>query len=274
MSGLHRWARCVPRLSGGRAGSPPVVSESHRCFLSDPFRTIDFERVREKAVRVEQGFFERLTEIMAAMAAGDTDALGALHEEYRDPIRGAVRKELARLGVTHLDAAEVDGLAVDVCAELFRRARAWSPEHNTLPWTWAKLRVRAIVVAYVGHFTDPLPEGGPPAAASVAPPAGPADEPVLETLGRLAAVRRDLRLLEEALHKVSRPAQQQILFEFRMQANQGDPSPAVTVARAYALRPEAVRQTCKRLTDKVRRLATTDPYFAPLADLHLLRRAG
>lgn len=59
-----------------------------------------------------------------------------------------------------------------------------------------------------------------------------------------------------------------------MQAHQGDPSPAVTVARAYALRPEAVRQTCKRLTDKVRHLAATDPYFAPLADLHLLRRAS
>jgi hypothetical protein len=116
------------------------------------------------------------------------------------------------------------------------------------------------------EFTDPLPEGGPPAAAAVAPSSGPADEPVLVTFSRLAAVRRDLRLLEEALHKVARPAQQQILFEVRMQANQGDPSPAVTVARAYAPRPEAVRQTCKRLTDKVRRLAATDHYFALLAD--------
>jgi hypothetical protein len=70
------------------------------------------------------------------------------------------------------------------------------------------------------------------------------------------------------------PAQQEILFEVKMQAGQGDPSPAVTVARAKALKPEAVRQTCKRLLDRVNDLAGTDPYFAPLADLHLLRRAS
>jgi hypothetical protein len=223
---------------------------------------------------VEQGWFERLTEIMTAMAEHDTDALGALHEEYGDPIRGAIRKELARLGVTHLDAAEVDGLTVDVCADLFRRAKSWDASHGVLPWTWGRLRVRAIVVAYVGQFTDPLPEGGPADIEAVAPPAGRADEPVLVTLGRLASVRSELGLLEEALRRVSRPSQQEILFEVRMQAGQGDPSPAVTVARAYALRPEAVRQTCKRLVDRVSRLAATDPYFAALGDLHLLRQAS
>jgi hypothetical protein len=236
---------------------------------------MDFETARGKAGTVEQGWFERLTEIMTAMAMGDTDALGALLQEYGDPIRGAVRKELARLGVTHLDAAEVDGLAVDVCADLFRRARSWDPSHQTLPWTWGKLRVRAIVIAYVGQFADPPPEGGP-TDDTVEPTvvAPPADEPVLVTFGRLASVRRELGLLEEALRRVSRPSQQQILFEVRMQAGQGDPSPAVTVARAYALRPEAVRQTCKRLVDRVSHLAASDPHFAPLADLHLLRRAS
>ena len=59
-----------------------------------------------------------------------------------------------------------------------------------------------------------------------------------------------------------------------MQAGQGDPSPAATVARAKALRPESVRQTCKRLVDRVNHLAATDPYLAPLADLHLLRKAS
>ena len=93
---------------------------------------------------------------------------------------------------------------------------------------------------------------------------------MLVTFGRLAAVRSDLRLLEEALSRVSRPSQQEVLFEVRMQAGQGDPSPAVTVARAKALRPEAVRQTCKRLIDRVSHLAASDPYFAPLPDLHLL----
>jgi hypothetical protein len=237
-----------------------------------------FERARAKAVRVKQGWFERLTEIMAAMASGDTVALGALYDEYGDPIRRVVRKELARLGVTHLDAAEIDGLALDVCTDLFRRAKSLDPARGVVPWTWAGFRVRALVGAYVGQFTDPLPEGGPAEAATEAaaahPPAGRDDEHVLVTLGRLAAVRSELRLLEEALGRVSRPAQQEILFEVRLQANQGDPSPAVTIAWARALRPDSVRQTCKRVIDKVSRLAATDPYFAPLADLPLLRRAS
>jgi len=46
------------------------------------------------------------------------------------------------------------------------------------------------------------------------------------------------------------------------------------LARAKALKPEAVRQTCKRLVDRVSNLAATDPYFAPLADLPLLRKAS
>jgi hypothetical protein len=236
-----------------------------------------FESARGKAVRVQQRWFERLTEVMAAMAAGDTVALGTLYEEFGDPIRAAVRKELARLGVTHLDAAEIDGLALDVCSDLFRRARSWDPARGVTPWTWAALRVRGIVGHYVGPFADPLPEGGPADTAEVTavlPPPGHDDESVLVTLGRLAGVRSELRLLEQALGRVSRPGQQEILFEVRMQANQGDPSPAATIARARALRPDAVRQTCKRVVDKVSRLAATDPHFAPLADLLLLRKAS
>ena len=225
---------------------------------------------------MEQGWFERLTTIMTAMAAGDTDALALLYVEYGDPIRGVVRKELGRLGVTHLDGAEIDGLTLDVCSDLFRRAAAWDPAHNTLPWTWARLRVRAIVGRHVGQFTDPLPDGGPAEAEApvAAEPAGNHDENVLVTLDRLAGLRAELRLLHEALDRVSRPAQQELLFEVRMQASQGDPSPAVTVARAYGLRPDAVRQTCKRVVDRVRDLSARDPYFASLADLHLLRKAS
>jgi hypothetical protein len=140
------------------------------------------------------------------------------------------------------------------------------------------VRVRSIVGRYVGQFADPLPEGGPADvgadAAAVDTPVAGDDESVLVTLGRLAGVRRELRLLEEALGRVSRPGQQEILFEVRMQVNEGDPSPAATIARARALRPGCVRQTCKRVIDKVSPLAATGPHFAPLADLALLRKAS
>jgi hypothetical protein len=227
---------------------------------------------------VEQGWFERLTEIMSRMAGGDATALEALYVGFGDPIRRCVRRELERLGVTPIDPAEVDGLTLDVCTNLFQRAGSWDPSHGAAPWTWAKLRIRALVSAHVGQFADPLPDTGlAEADLPVVPPAACADDGddnVLSALGRLAAARSDVRLLHEALERVSRPGQQEILFEVKMQAGQGDPSPAVTVARAYALRPEAVRQTCKRVLDRVSHLAATDPRFAPLADLPLLRRAS
>ena len=227
---------------------------------------------------MKQDWFERLTGVMARMAGGDAAALEELYIGFGNPIRSLIHKELRRLGVRSVDSAEVDGLALDVCTELFRRAASWDPSHGVAPWTWARLRVRAIVGAYVGQFTDPLPEGGPADvdAPVAAPQANADDEDIVDTFERLAALRNDLRLrlLAEALNRVSRPAQQEILFEVRMQAGQGDPSPAATVARAKHLKPEAVRQTCKRLVDRVNDLAATDPYFAPLADLHLLRKAS
>ncbi|HZQ78672.1 MAG TPA: hypothetical protein VFE55_15155 [Acidimicrobiia bacterium] len=237
-----------------------------------------FEREREGRDPVEEGWFERLTEVMARMADGDTAALETLYVGFGNPIRSLIRRELRRLGVTAVDAAEVDGLVLDVCTDLFRRAASWDPAHGVAPWTWARLRVRALVSGYVGQFCDPLPAGGPAEADQpvVAPPAATdaASDDVLATFDRLAAARPDVRLLHEALDRVSRRAQQEILFEVKMQAGQGDPSPAVTVARAKAVRPESVRQTCKRLLDRVSHLVATDPQFASLADCHLLRRAS
>jgi hypothetical protein len=227
---------------------------------------------------VKQDWFERLTGVMARMAAGDTAALEELYNGFGNPIRSLIHTELRRLGVRSVDSADVDGLALDVCTELFRRSASWDPAHGVAPWTWARLRVRAMVGAYVGQFTDPLPAGGLADAEAplAAPDASNDDEAVLAAFERLAALRNDLRLrlLAEALNRVSRPAQQEILFEVKMQAGQGDPAPAATVARAKALKPETVRQTCKRLVDRVNNLAATDPYFAPLADLHLLRKAS
>ena len=224
---------------------------------------------------MEQDWFGRLTEVMRRLASNEVSALETLYLEFGDPIRGAVRKELRRLGVASVDPAEVDGLTLDVCGDLSRRAGSWDAVHGTTPWVWARMRVWAMVSAYVGQFADPLPDAGLlEAQPVVAPPAASGDDDVLVALERLAEKRADVRLLHEALDRVSRPAQQEVLFDFKMQAAQGDPSPAVTVARDRALRPESVRQTCKRVLDKVRRLADDDPYFASLADLPLLRRAS
>src|ERR1041385_2702524 len=122
---------------------------------------------------------------MARMASGDTTALEVLYVDFGNPIRSLIHKELRRLGVRSVDSADVDGLTLDVCTELFRRAASWDPSHGVAPWTWARLRVRAIVCAYVGQFTDPLPEGGPAEADTPVVPA-PAndDENIIATFER------------------------------------------------------------------------------------------
>ena len=126
---------------------------------------------------MEQGWFERLTEVMGRLAAGERLAMELLYDEYGDPIRGQIRREFAGLGVP-CTADEVEGITYDfIVAELSPRAGSWDPSFGATPWHWARLRLRNMVVAWVGQFADPLPEGGPAEAAiSAAEPAVDEDE--------------------------------------------------------------------------------------------------
>ena len=220
--------------------------------------------------------FGRLTALMTRMAAGDSDALFELYGEFYDAMAGAVRKEYRRLGIDRPHPDDVSGLVLDACVDLFERAGSWAPAHGVLPWTWARFRIRALVGASVGQFADELPDGGPPEAAAGALAAvggsggGDGDAVAVAVLEQLAGRLGELRLLKEGLDRVGRLEQQQILLEVKLQAALGDPSPAVTVGRETGMRPDAVRQTVKRLLDRLRRLAATEPRFAPLAELHLL----
>lgn len=225
----------------------------------------------------ESGRFERVAALMGRMAGGGKDALYELYWEFGSSIGGALRRELRRLGVGGVRAEDVDGLVLDVCLDLFDRAGSWDAAHGVLPWTWARFRLRALAGAWVGQFADALPEGGlaeaaaTPAASGGAAAFAPAAEPeALALFDGLAARRPDVGLLREGLARVSRPAQQAILLEVKLQGALGDPSPAVTVGRQVGMRPDAVRQTVKRVLDRLRHLAETDDRFAPLTDLHLV----
>lgn len=226
---------------------------------------------------------------MARMAAGDKVAQFGLYFDFGDAIGRALRAEFRRLGVERVDEAEIDGLVLDACTDLYGRAGSWDPAHGVTPWTWARFRLRALVVAHLGQFADALPEEGPAEVAAVAAVAG-AGSPdgvgadpvaVLRALAEARAlapygtgVAASLRLLQEGLNRVSRPMQQAILLEVKVQAPLGDPSPAVTVGQMAGVRPDTVRQTVKRVLDRLRRLAASDPHFAPLAGLPLLGPAG
>ncbi|MGH9040879.1 MAG: hypothetical protein ACRDZ3_11675 [Acidimicrobiia bacterium] len=228
--------------------------------------------------------FERLEVLMGRMAAGDGDAVFELYWEFGAAIGRVLRGEFRRLGVERVDAAEIDGLVLDACIDLAGRAGSWDPERGVAPWTWARFRLRALVVAHIGQFTDALPGEGPAEVAGPVVAEGPgpggadpgadagADAGTL--LRALAASQPELRLLQEGLDLVSRPAQQAILLEVKVQAALGDPSPAVTVGQLTGVRPDTVRQTVKRVLDRLRRLAAADPRFAPLAGLALLGPAA
>lgn len=210
---------------------------------------------------------------MARMAAGEQAAIFELYEDFGDCIGRMLRSEFRRLGVERIDPAEIDGLILDACIDLSGRAGSWDPSRGVTPWTWAQFRLRALVVAHVGQFTDALPDEGPaesPAAALAEGEGAGADAGPLSTLRRLAGSRPELRLLQEGLDLVSAPPQQAILLEVKVQAALGDPSPALTVGQMTGVRPDTVRQTVKRVLDRLRHLATADPRFAPLADLPLL----
>jgi hypothetical protein len=225
-----------------------------------------------KAERVQAGWFEQLTAVMERLAAGDPAAIEELYVGFGDPIRAALRDEFRSLNVTRVDPAEIDGLVLDVVTDLAGRAGSWDPSWGVTPWRWARRQLRSIVIRYLGQFTDPLPEGGVP-EVEAAPPAQ-LDEDALATLDRLAGRDPRVALLLEALDRVARPRHQEIMFQFRLQAGQGDQSPSLTVAREQGLKPDSVRQTTKRVLDRVRALTQADPHFASLADLPLLQRAA
>jgi hypothetical protein len=215
---------------------------------------------------------------MARMAGGDRSALFELYSGFGDQIGRMLRSEFRRLGMDRIDPAEVDGLVLDACIDLSGRAGSWDPTRGVTPWTWAQFRLRNLVVAHLGQFTDVLPEEGPAASVAVlgggGPGRGSADLDAASTLRNLAGRRPDLRLLQEGLDRVSAPPQQAILLEVKVQAALGDPSPAVTVSQMTGIRPDTVRQIVKRILDRLCHLAAADPRFAPLADLPLLGLAA
>ena len=92
----------------------------------------------------------------------------------------------------------------------------------------------------------------------------------LDVLARLAESHPLCALLAEALAQVASPRDQALVIGVRVQRSLGDPSPALTLAGQWNIRPDAVRQVVKRVSDRLRQLAATDDTYAVLADLPLL----
>ena len=219
---------------------------------------------------MERQRFESLVEVMARMAGGDRAAVFTLYLEFGDHIAALMRRELRRLGVDHVELDELDGLVLDGCLALETSAGAWDPEGGALPWNWAAKRLAAIAQSWVGQHADPIDDHDVVAAEQLR---ALGHEPEgLEVFERLAPCHDGCSLLIEAFDfgKV-KPRDRAILLEVRLQADAGDPSPSITVARDHALKPDAVRQIVKRTRDRLRALADCEPRFAGLAQVPILR---
>jgi hypothetical protein len=218
---------------------------------------------------VETQRFERLVEVMARMAGGDRAAVFTLYIEYGDHVAALMRREVRRLGVQHVEPDELDGLVLDGCLALFDSAGSWDPQGGALPWNWAVRRLAAIAQKWVGQHADTLDRDV--VAAEQLRALG--DEPEgLEVFERLAPCHDGCALLIEAFdHGRVRPRDRAILLEVKLQTEAGDPSPSITVARVYGLKPDAVRQIVKRTLDRVRAVAAREPRFAGLIELPILR---
>jgi hypothetical protein len=219
---------------------------------------------------VEKQRFESLVEVMARMAGGDRAAVFTLYLEFGDHIAALLRRELRRVGVDHVDPDELDGLVKDACFALEKSAGAWDPEGGALPWNWAVKRLAAIARGWVGQHADAIDDHDVEAAEQLR---APGLEPEgLEVLEQLAPCHDGCSLMGEAFdHLDVTRRDRAILLEVKLQAAAGDPSPSVTVARHYALKPDAVRQIVKRTLDRLRDLAACEPRFAGLAELPVLR---
>lgn len=209
--------------------------------------------------------------LMARMAQGDSAAVFTLAEWHGNRIAGVVRRHLRTCGVDRIAPDDLRGLVLDACMALYEVAHAWRPG-GALPWWWAQGRIFEEVRAWVGVHADsidaatqPLADPTQNAVASVD------DEEVAATFARLVREVPVVGLVAEACEAARiEAAAMYCLLEYRIQKDQGDPSPAHTLAPRYGISPDALRQRVSRHTRRLRAVVADEPRFAPLADFVLV----
>lgn len=215
---------------------------------------------------------ERVAEIMAAITGGDDAAAITLAMEFRQELAGAVRAAALRLGVG-LEADELNGLVLEAALAIGEVAGGWRDDGGALPWNWGRARIRNVVAHHVGVFAERLEPDhldNRPSRPAVEAWQGDAadDRQPHRVLERLADHHVDVARVRDVAARVGE-VDLDLLLEFRMQQSQGDPSPAVTIARARGLRPETVRKRVSRYCHRARQVIAADPALADLASVPL-----
>lgn len=216
---------------------------------------------------MQQGQFDRVVELMSAMAAGHTGAAFELYAEFGPVIRRVLRAHLSDLRATVTDD-ELDGLVLDAVMALFDAAPAWRADGGAMPWTWAERRLRALVASHVGQWADEFDDHHHDTEAPSGAPAIDGDDAV--SLSVIARREPLVALLVEALAEACSERDGQVFIAVKLQAIAGDPSPANTIAAERGLTPVNVRKIASRTRARLLHLAVADAHYAPLAGLPLL----
>lgn len=245
-------------------------------MLSHPSGSLLIEEMKGNGGELERNQYERLVTIMAMLAADDHAGLFMLHAEFGEHFETAVRYELRRLGVRP-SSDDFAGIVIDAVLAVGGCASAWDASRGAMPWVWAQHRIRQVVSAFVGQFSDSLDAASENTREMVdvrvaEMPAAAPDSGIseIEVLRRVAAGNDVCALLMAALEDVTSQRDREILLAYKLQASLGDPSPANTVGAAFDLKPATVRQVVKRSLDRLRDLAAREPRFAELANLAFL----
>ncbi len=207
---------------------------------------------------------------MARLVAGDTAAVFTLFEHHGHRVAGVIRRQLRRCGVDDVAVEDLQSLVLDACMELLQVAASWRPG-GALPWWWAEGRIRAVVNGWVGVHADDLDDHLASIEDHEVFHAATEEREIADTFARLVDDVPLVALVAEA----ARAAKIDdlilcCLLDYQVQQDQGDPSPAHTLAPRYGVSPDALRQRVSRGRKRLRAVVDDDPRFAPLADFALV----
>lgn len=198
---------------------------------------------------------ERLRDVMAAMAVGDTAMVFSLVNEFGDELEKAARYHVRSLDLRVGDD-DIKALVNEFAMALFDAGGAWRADGGALPWVWASRRLRQIVIDQLlppTFMEDVLGSG-----VELGDETGEGSRPLGENddtewsgiLAELAVVNVDARRVWEEC-KNHNPRNVEVFISYRIQQAQGDPAPSETVAEQFGLTPANVRQIAKRMGDRL-----------------------
>lgn len=249
---------------GRRAGQPWPRRVSHPLAIMVLVASSDVTDFPDQESEMSDSD-DPLGQMMAAMAAGDAAFLFAFVDEFGPKVRKVVRRILEEMGRHDIarNGDELEGLTLDACDVIFRRAAGWKPG-GAAPWNWAHKAIRAEVARTIGHRVVEL--GDDDRGGEVESHGDVVFDLAADDLGVLIRRHPQVAVLDRAIRAVGSERDQAVYWEYRIQQGMGDPSPAHTVGARFGLKPDNVRQLCRRHGKKVWAVIEHDPAYAELAD--------